>query len=459
MNSTIMLLLDSLAILLSFSLGSMVRSFLQESALQPFGHSWEINYLVIGGWAIGAAMYGIIPGWGLSTVETLRRKTVLTCLVFGGTIAALFLVKEAEVTSRLTVLLSFLFALGLIPVIRMHGRAVLIRHGSWGVPVAIYGGGQIGRSVIERLREEAAMGYNPVVVFDDDETLWDQEVEGLPVLGGTFTLTPEASFAIHAMPDISSKKTASLIEGPLACYRRIILIPNTTSAPSLWVEWRDLSGLPAYEIKHNLLDSGKRFLKTVTEITLVLATAPAWGTMCAIAAAVIWLEDRKNPFFSQERVGRNGKIFKTWKFRTMSPDAEAILERWLQDNESFARDWKSNCKLQKDPRITRVGRLLRKTSIDELPQLFNVLKREMSLVGPRPLPQYHYELLPENVRGLRERVRPGITGMWQVSGRSEAGNAGMVRWDPYYVHNWSLWLDVVILVRTFKVVLKGSGAV
>lgn len=457
MNSASVLLLDAFAILLAFSLGSSVRSVLQGSAWQPFGHSWEIAYWVIGGWTIGAAMYGLLPGWRLSTVESLRRNTVLTSLVFSGMIAALFLVKEAEVTSRLTVFLAFLFAVGLIPFIRMQGRALLIRHGSWGVPVVIYGGGQVGRTVIERLREEAAMGYNPVAIFDDDETLWDQEVKGLPVLGGTSTIMPEAPFAIHAMPNISAEKIARLIEGPLATYRRIILIPNTMSAPSLWVESRDLSGLPGYEIKHNLLDSGKRFLKAASEITLVLAIVPAWGTLCAIVAAMIWLEDRKNPFFLQERVGRNGKQFKTWKFRTMYPDAEAILEQWLQD-EAFACDWNNNCKLQKDPRITRVGSLLRKTSLDELPQLFNVLKREMSLVGPRPLPQYHHELLPENVRAVRERVLPGMTGMWQVSGRSEAGNAGMVRWDPYYVHNWSLWLDIVILIRTIKVVLKGSGA-
>ncbi len=108
--------------------------------------------------------------------------------------------------------------------------------------------------------------------------------------------------------------------------------------------------------------------------------------------------------------------------------------------------------------MTRVGRFLRKTSLDELPQLVNVLRGEMSLVGPRPLPDYHYRQLRPQIRTLRDRVRPGLTGLWQVSGRSEAGTSGMERWDAYYVRNWSVWLDIVILVRTVRVVIQAKGA-
>ena len=132
--------------------------------------------------------------------------------------------------------------------------------------------------------------------------------------------------------------------------------------------------------------------------------------------------------------------------------------RAVKDNPELAEEWNRNFKLKKDPRVTRMGGFLRKTSLDELPQLFNVLKGEMSLVGPRPLPRYHQDKMPENIRALRERVRPGITGLWQVSGRSDAGPAGMERWDTYYVRNWSLWLDIVILVRTVRVVIGGHGA-
>ncbi|MEM6338258.1 MAG: sugar transferase, partial [Bacteroidota bacterium] len=148
----------------------------------------------------------------------------------------------------------------------------------------------------------------------------------------------------------------------------------------------------------------------------------------------------------------------TLKFRTMVKDAEAVLKRRLDEDPALRREWETTFKLRKDPRITRVGRLLRRFSLDELPQLINVLRGEMSLVGPRPLPAYHHEELTDRVRTLRERIRPGLTGLWQVSGRSDSGNEGLERWDAYYVRNWSLWLDIVILTRTVRAVLGGKGA-
>ena len=177
-----------------------------------------------------------------------------------------------------------------------------------------------------------------------------------------------------------------------------------------------------------------------------------------LAAAAVWLGDRRSPVYFQERIREGGRPFRTNKLRTMVPDAEAVLARALDADPALRDEWDTTFKLARDPRITRVGALLRRASLDELPQLFDVLRGTMSLVGPRPLPRYHHEDLPERVRDLRERVRPGITGLWQVSGRSDAGNVGMERWDPYYVRNWSLWLDAVILVRTVQVVFRGSGA-
>jgi lipopolysaccharide/colanic/teichoic acid biosynthesis glycosyltransferase len=142
----------------------------------------------------------------------------------------------------------------------------------------------------------------------------------------------------------------------------------------------------------------------------------------------------------------------------MVPNAEQKLKALLATDSALREEWEQNFKLKKDPRITKIGVFLRKTSLDELPQLINVLKGEMALVGPRPLPEYHLEQLPGNVQEIRARMRPGMTGLWQVSGRSDTGNLGMSKWDPYYVRNWSIWLDAVILVRTVRVVLFGSGA-
>ncbi|WP_371827317.1 sugar transferase [Deinococcus sp. QL22] len=198
--------------------------------------------------------------------------------------------------------------------------------------------------------------------------------------------------------------------------------------------------------------------KRALDLACVLITAPMWLPLCGLVAALIWLEDRADPLFKQDRVGLGGSLFPTWKFRTMRPNAEQLLQDTLNQNPELRAEWEANHKLRHDPRITRIGRLLRKTSLDELPQLINVLQGQMSLVGPRPLPVYHAKELPLYVQLTRQRVRPGMTGLWQVSGRSASGNRGMEQWDPYYVRHWSLKLDLIILVRTVKVVLGSTGA-
>lgn len=157
-------------------------------------------------------------------------------------------------------------------------------------------------------------------------------------------------------------------------------------------------------------------------------------------------------------MGHRGQVFQTWKFRTMVTNAEQVLEKALLNDPVLKAEWEKDFKLKKDPRITPLGHFLRKYSLDEIPQLFNVLTGQMSLVGPRPLPKYHEEELDERIRTMRRRVSPGMTGMWQVSGRSDAGTNGMELFDSYYVRNWSIWLDIVILVRTFSAVARSSGA-
>lgn len=452
-NATVLMAADALAILSAFSAAGLLRQVLMGSSMNSLWTLW-----VVACWWIGAAAAGLSPGWGLSPVESLRRLVSLTCIIFAGTAVALFLSKTGDLTSRFTTFVAFVLAVPLIPLLRMQAKAWMIRRGQWGVPVALYGGGETGRTVMERLREEPGQGYYPVCVFDDNPALADREIEGVPVIGTTAANTRGAAVAIVAMPKLPSSRVAELLEGPLASYRRVLVIPDMVEAPSLWVSSRDLSGMPGLEITQKLLDPSRRFLKRAFDLTVTLTTLPLWGPLCGVLALLIWLEDRCRPFFVQDRLGVGGKMFRTWKFRTMSPDAEEILRQRCEMDEAFKNEWETDCKMEDDPRVTRIGRILRKTSLDEIPQLINVLKGEMSLVGPRPLPRYHYEQLPQKVRDLRERVRPGMTGMWQVSGRSAAGNVGMVRWDPYYVRNWSLWLDIVILVRTVRVVLRGSGA-
>ncbi len=199
-------------------------------------------------------------------------------------------------------------------------------------------------------------------------------------------------------------------------------------------------------------------VKQAIEMMIVIATMPLWFPVCAVIYMLILIEDRKNPLFIQNRIGKGGKEFRTFKFRTMVPNAEEVLKKVLEEDEALREEWETFYKLRKDPRVTRIGKFLRRTSLDELPQLFNVLLGDMGMVGPRPLTAYHQNVLPANVKMLRETVKPGITGLWQVSGRSDSGTEGMKKWDPYYVQNWSLKLDFTILVRTAFVVIACKGA-
>jgi Undecaprenyl-phosphate galactose phosphotransferase WbaP len=188
-------------------------------------------------------------------------------------------------------------------------------------------------------------------------------------------------------------------------------------------------------------------------VLLSLACLP----LIALLAVFIRLETPGRVFFRHSRVGLSGRTFVMLKFRTMVMSADQVLQAYLDEHPAARAEWQSSQKLKDDPRITRMGRFLRRTSLDELPQLWNVLRGEMSLVGPRPIIAGEVERYAGGYT-LYQRVRPGITGLWQVSGRNDLAYAERVRLDEYYVRNWSIWLDLYILLRTGWAALSGEGA-
>ncbi len=443
---------DFLALTFALVAGGLLRHILRDDAMLP-GWTW----LILPIWAIGAWVTNITPGWGMGPVEHLRKVVVLLMASFGLASAALFLTQTGAEASRFTLTTAFLMSLLLVPFLRVRVKAELLHAGRWGVPTVIYGSDATTAHVLESLTSEAGMGYVPVGIFDDESSPGSL-INGIPVLGGLQENTPDAPYAIIATAQTSREALIQLLEGPLMVYRRVILIPDLLDAPSLWVTPRDFVGLVGLEVAVKLLNPVARWSKRVADVVMVLCAAPFWLPLCGGLACWIWWQDRHSPFFVQERVGYLGERFKTYKFRTMHPNAEEVLQRELAAHPELEAEWAVEYKLKNDPRVTKAGIFLRKTSLDELPQLLNVLRGEMSLVGPRPLPDYHYQRLRGQIRTLRDRVRPGLTGLWQVSGRSEAGTQGMERWDAYYVRNWSVWLDIVILVRTVRVVLSAKGA-
>ena len=199
----------------------------------------------------------------------------------------------------------------------------------------------------------------------------------------------------------------------------------------------------------------KILLKAVTDYAIVIAAAPFWLAVVMVVAAVIKInEPGESVFFKQKRIGRFGRPFNCYKFRSMHKNWRKILDDYLERNPAEVRHFAKFHKYEFDPRITKVGGFIRRTSLDELPQLFNVLRLEMSLVGPRPYMFYEKRQIGKNL-GKITRVRPGLTGLWQVSGRNEISFDDRVQIDCKYVENLSVWGDVKILFKTIGIVLNG----
>ena len=220
----------------------------------------------------------------------------------------------------------------------------------------------------------------------------------------------------------------------------------------------EFGGYGALEMSNQRRQRGTRAIKTVAEFALTVAAMALCLLPGLCIMAALWATmGRKHIFYKTTRLGKRGRPFVCWKFRTMVPNAEQRLQELLAADPALAKEWAQAGKLRNDPRITRLGAWLRKTSLDEIPQLWNVLRREMALIGPRPIvtaevPRYGqaYEVV--------SAVKPGITGLWQVSGRSDVDYDTRVALDSFYAQNWSLWLDLWIFLRTFAVVLVQRGA-
>ena len=241
--------------------------------------------------------------------------------------------------------------------------------------------------------------------------------------------------------------------------RRIILLPKMTKMPMLNGEL--ISSLHhkgmAFYLHNHLLNPLDRAIKQLFDIVVALFLIALTFPFLIWLYGVVFLATKGRPIFSHKRLGRNGKEFNVYKFRTMHLDANQRLQFLLKECESSKIEWEKDFKLKDDPRVTKIGKFLRKTSLDELPQLINVLKGEMSLVGPRPI-------IYDEVKKYGEyfeyfiAVKPGLTGLWQVSGRNDIDYNERVQLDVWYVRNWSVELDIQILLKTFLVVLGRKGS-
>jgi Undecaprenyl-phosphate galactose phosphotransferase WbaP len=264
------------------------------------------------------------------------------------------------------------------------------------------------------------------------------------------TILIDASFFGQNFTDNSYNKLSGM-------FRHIIFVSDMGWLEGASLTVQDFEGLIGIEARRNLIDPVSFAIKRIIDIFGSMFAMLLFSPFLLLIAALIKLDSPGPVFYSQLRIGKDGKNIHVYKFRTMVMSAEQVLTKYLNSNTKARREWKETQKLRDDPRVTRVGKFLRKFSIDEVPQLFNVLLGDMSLVGPRPIMVNQVKLYGESIEAYHG-VRPGMTGLWQVSGRNRTTFQERARFDVYYVRHWSVWLDIYILLRTFWVVVSQDGA-
>jgi Undecaprenyl-phosphate galactose phosphotransferase WbaP len=451
---------DVVALETAFALGFFVRHLLTPWFVNEIGPQ-QYTAVAIAMLLLPVVNYqlGLYPGYLLGPVERLRRRILATLAVFGGLVAWDNLVARG-VLSRGVLLATLAFALVLPPLSETLVRTLLIARNRWGIRAVVLGAGKSGKSIARMLQRDPRLGLKPVVFLDDRPVKWHTLVEGVPVAGPLAharDFEDRAEVAIVALKDVKRDDFDAFLQD--LQYPRVIVVPDLAALASLWVTARDLNGCLGLEIKKNLLVRRNTALKRLMDQCLALPLFVLSLPVMFLAAVWIKLASRGPAFYCQEREGFDGKRLKVWKLRTMHVDAARLLDEWFETHPEDRVKWSRYFKLPQDPRVLPViGRLLRRTSLDELPQLWSVLKGEMSLVGPRPFPDYHLQHFSSDFRTLRTRVLPGLTGLWQISARGDGDVEVQETLDTYYIRNWSPWMDLYILARTVAAVLLARGA-
>lgn len=418
-----------------------------------------VSYLLVG------EFLGLFPASGINPVRELRNLIRSAATAFVLQIVLNTLVGEFTRNELLTVVLAFPLSFLVLPICRFSSRKLLQRFAWWGEKVIIVGSGKHGRIIHRFLSRQPQRGLKPLGVVDETPAdYWNaDDGSSLEFLGTTEELvqicrTRNCHWVIAAVCDKSREQILEILNcGSLI--PNLVVLNTNLMVPSMWVESFDAAGMSGIHVRDRLLFPIQRVFKRLIDIVL---SAFLLGLFSPVAIALIlWAKcaHKSSVFYCHQRVGRYGKPFGAWKFTTMVPDAPRVLKEYLAHNETARREWEEFHKLKQDPRVIQgFGEFMRRTSLDELPQLWNVLRGEMSLVGPRPVYTLDEVEMYGDLYPLYLRVRPGLTGLWQVSGRNNTSFADKVWLDTYYSVNWSLWLDYFILLRTVRTVLMREGS-
>jgi Undecaprenyl-phosphate galactose phosphotransferase WbaP len=459
---------DILTLALSFSLAFLIRKnllpllFPSLSARPVFFSVFLDRFYMVIIWIAVFAYEKLYTKRHAVWEETrilIKSSTISSVLIM----VAVYIMKGSLLISRVIISIAWLLSIFAFPAVRYLSKRLLFRFKLWKKRVLIIGSTEATSSVIEAIRRDRTMGYEIVGCLTDDPAKIGKSLSGVPILGHFEEVEDwkkKTGFEdiIVTFPNIPRDRLISLLKRWDDVSETIRYIPQTGDLISTGIEIENIGNILSLVVRKNLHKPWNILIKAVFDFSIALALLIVLLPVDLLIAAAIRLDSRGPVFFRQERYGRRGRVIRIIKFRTMYPDADRRLEAFLERDPAAREEWSTFKKLKSgDPRVTRFGAFLRKYSLDELPQIINVLRGEMSLVGPRPYIQEELEEVKQ-VKSILFQVRPGITGLWQTSGRSNVPFAERLRLDEHYIRNWSLWTDLVLLLKTLRVTALGHGA-
>ena len=441
---------DVVACGLTFTFASLLNWMFQGGGADMPRQSAGAFAIVAGAMLVGFASkshyHRRIPFW-----TELHHLVTASLGALLGSGCLVFLLQQTP--SRSLLLSTWVLLAVLILGLRVVTRRALSQAGLWQIKALIVGDGDAVPQTVTALRSEPGLGYDVTRVIRTS----DLQTSGEAPCWLSLLRHHQADLLVLAL-ERDHPPASSFIDSLVRQRVPFAMVPPSEGLPVLGFERTCFFSHDTviFLYRNNLARPVARVTKIVLDLVLVVSALVALAPLLVLIAAAVKL-DGGPVFYAHTRIGARGRTFRCLKFRSMVTDSSTVLQEVLSTSREAAAEWAATQKLRNDPRITRVGRLLRKTSLDELPQLFNVLRLEMSLVGPRPIVTSEVSRYGEDIAFYYE-TRPGVTGLWQVSGRNTTSYRQRVQLDTWYVKNWTIWHDIAILAKTIPAVLQRRGA-
>jgi Undecaprenyl-phosphate galactose phosphotransferase WbaP len=389
-------------------------------------------------------LIGHYPAAALNPIDELREVAVGAAIVIAVYLVAS--IGSGRVPAGWILLVpGWLATLTIIAGGRALARRICARFSWWGFKAVVVGDPEATTQIRDILLSDPTRGLRPHLLAEASLSAW----------GGA---DPMVQFAVLVSEGASGSDGEPAIEDLKRRFRHVIVLsPGATRRLGRLAHRPMVPETPATGTRHCLESIWRCLLKRAFDLAGAILLSPILIGLAVLVAAINKMTSPGPTFYGHTRIGKDGRTFRAWKFRTMVPHADRLLHQHLERHPEAREEWARTQKLENDPRVTASGRWLRRASLDELPQVWNVLRGEMSLIGPRPIVRDEIQRYGDSA-GLYLAVKPGLTGLWQVSGRNKTTYPERVALDSYYVRNWCLWLDLYIFARTFRAVATGDGA-